>query len=60
MMLIFIIKTDKDNTSTPLQHLHLALEKPFFLRKNRPGTQEKTKQDFENKMRLSWLCVDSF
>jgi hypothetical protein len=42
-MLIYNIKTDKDNTTGN----YLATEKAFFLRINRPGTQ-KTKQDFES------------
>jgi hypothetical protein len=42
-MLIFNIKIDKDTTGN-----YLALEKAFFLRINRPGTQETTKQDSEN------------
>jgi hypothetical protein len=56
-MLIYNIKTDKDNTTGN----YLAMEKAFFLRINRPGTQ-KTKQDFESNneiMRLGYLCVDS-
>jgi hypothetical protein len=45
IMLIFNIKTDKDNTFvTPPEIIQLG--KSFFLRINRPGTQEKTKHDF--------------
>jgi hypothetical protein len=44
-MLIFNIKTDKDNTFvTPPEIVQLG--KSFFLRINRPGTQETTKHDF--------------
>jgi hypothetical protein len=46
-MLIFNIKTDKDNYLCNTAGNYLALEK-LFLRINRPGTQEPTKQDFEN------------
>jgi hypothetical protein len=54
-VLIYNIKTDKDNTTGN----YLAMEKAFFLRINRPGTQ-KTKQDSNNEiMRLGYLCVDS-
>jgi hypothetical protein len=41
-MLIFNIKTDKDNTFVTPREI-----KAFF-RINRPGMQETTKQDFES------------
>jgi hypothetical protein len=41
------VKTDNGNTFvTPPEIIYLG--KSFFLRINRPGTQETTKQDFES------------
>jgi hypothetical protein len=55
-MLIFNIKTDKDNTFVTPREI-IQLWKKLFFRTNRPGTQETTKQDFEsgNEVKLT-LC----